>query len=153
MKRSRLIIIVVLAIVTFGCKESNKKEKVTLPEKQETVDKSPQVSEEMIYFAGVWSSPEQNPIVELTIKNGQYEVRECYGLNAKNGVLYNGIYKDGNVVAIGNEKDFYKWTLPIFKLSENMDTLTFISGAGPFELIKTEKLMPNITYNPPKNND
>ena len=153
MKNSTLII-VVLAMVTFGCKESNKKQKVTLPEKEKTVNTSSQVSDEMNYFVGVWSSSEQNPIVELTIKNGQYEIKECYGLNAKKGVLYNGEYKDGKVVAVGNEKDFYKWTLPTFEFDgENMNSVKFNSGAGPIELMKTDKLMPSISYYPPKNND
>ncbi len=153
MKKSTLII-VVLAMLTIGCKENNKKEKVILPEKQETVDKSSQVSNKLNSFVGVWSASEQNPIVELSIKNGQFEIKECYGLNAKKGIVYNGKYENGKVIAIGNEKNFYKWTLPTFEFDgENMSSIKFNSGAGPFELIKTDKLMPNITYNPPKNND
>ncbi len=153
MKKS-IIIIVVFTILTFGCKKNTKIEKVTLPEKQESVDITSQISNELNSFVGVWSTSEQNPIVELAIKNGQFEIKECYGLNAKKGLIYSGKYEKGKVIAVGNEKDFYKWTLPTFEFEgENMNSIKFNSGAGPFELIKTDKLMPNISYDPPKNND
>jgi hypothetical protein len=83
-----------------------------------------------------------------------YTIREVYGLDTAKGVMYKAKYDNGQIVAIGNEKDFYKWTLPTFKvLDEQRSKLEFNSGVGSIELERTNKKMPNIDIFSPKNND
>ena len=60
-------------------------------------------------------------------------------------------YKDGIVIAIGKEENFYKYTLPTFELKNN--TLIYNSGLGPMELQKSTEKMPTIDYGKPVNND
>ena len=165
MKRKLLLILLlILGIFLSNCKQNkdpkahtNSKSSIEENDDKSTEPSSSQIiiSEDQIHFTGTWSSPDYLPIIELKIgPNGKFNIREAYGLNAEQGTEYQAVYKNGIVEAIGNEKDFYKWTLPTFEfIGQNMDTIRFNSGIGPIELTKTNKLMPNISYYPPKNND
>jgi hypothetical protein len=152
--QSPLILFAFTALFVASC--SNSKQATQQPEETvEIMDEA--VTAESIAplgiapFLGVWSGPENYPLVELTYQNDTFRIRECYGLNAEDGVAYFGEYKDGKVTAIGKEENFYKYTLPTFELKNNI--LIYNSGLGPMDLQKSTEQMPTIAYGKPVNND
>jgi hypothetical protein len=165
MKRKIIIIhALLLGALLFSCKQNkdskvNENSETSIEEKDDrsAEPSSSQViiSKDQIAFAGTWSSSDYYPIMTLEIgPDGKFKIQEAYGLDAEKGIEYQAAYKDGIVEAIGDEKDFYKWTLPTFEfVGQNMDTIKFSSGVGSIELIKTNKRMPNIFYYPAENND
>ncbi len=148
-------LLIIAFVILMGCKENTKEQKTKTVDKTETeVENTNIITEDMIYFAGTWSGPDNYPMLELSIENGKYNVKECYGIDAENGTIYQAKYIESKVIALGNEKDFYKWTLPTFEfMSANADTLVFNSGVGSVKLNKTNLKMPNITYSASKDND
>lgn len=105
-------------------------------------------------FIGVWSGPMAYPLIEITKKGDQFRIRECYGDEASKGVEYTTEAQGTSLVAIGNEQDFYKQTFPTFSPANNAySKLSFNSGLGPVEVIRVDRAMPDIPFNPPVNND
>jgi len=101
-------------------------------------------------FKGTWSN--DFCLIEIAFKNNKFRVRECYGIDATNGTEFWGTYKNGKIIAVGNARDFYKFELPTFEVLKN-GKLHYGCGAGPFELKKSDKKMPNANFSPPVNND
>jgi hypothetical protein len=158
MKLTNYTIILLSFLFIQGCNNSNQssdQEIINENQEGELPRKGAQNSEEMSQFAGTWTGPDFHPIIDIKIdEQGMYTIREVFGLDTAKGVMYQAKYDNGQIVAIGNEKDFYKWTLPTFKfLEEQRSKLEFNSGVGPIELTRTNNEMPNITYSPPRNND
>jgi hypothetical protein len=102
-------------------------------------------------FKGTWSN-DYYPIIEIVFKNNKFRIRQCYGNDATDGTEFWGTYKNGKIIADGNARDFYKFSLPTFEVLKN-GKLHYDCGAGPFELKKSDKKMPNANYSPPVNND
>ncbi len=151
---SALIAIVLVALLTTSC--SNTKQAAQTPEETAAIAEEAVPAEsiaplDILPFLGVWSGPQNYPLVELAYQNDTFKIRECYGLNAEDGVAYFGEYKDGIVIAMGKEENFYKYTLPTFELNNN--TLIYNSGLGPIDLQKSTEQMPTIEYGKPVNND
>ncbi|WP_445717909.1 hypothetical protein [Flavobacterium sp.] len=164
MKRKTFIPLLIFSLFLFNCKENTD----TIVDKNSTTtskendirnneSNSSQITntENQTYFTGTWSSLDYYPIINLEIEtDSTFKIKEAYGLDAEKGTEYKAVYKKGIVEAMGNEKDFYKLTLPTFEfIGQNTDTLSYKSGIGLVKLIKTNVMMPKISYNPPKNND
>jgi hypothetical protein len=160
MKNSKLILALLLALVTVSCADSNqtenkKAEPETVVKEEPTDQQSTQAPDEKTSFVGMWSESGSVPYIDIKIEeDGTFTIRELFDLESNTGTRYKAEYKDGILTAMGEEEDFYKWTLPTFKfLDENMDTVEYNSGLGPYELHKTDKEMPSVEYLAPENND
>lgn len=150
-------LIVLISILLIGCqKAANQKEH------SETETNSKEVLQEsavdtpagLVDFLGTWKGPDHFPLVEIRYENKQVHIREVYGLDADKGTKYTASYADHKITAEGEEKNFYKWTLPQFKLKgDSQEVMEFMSGLGPVDLKPSSQSMPQIDYLPPRNND
>jgi hypothetical protein len=100
-------------------------------------------------YIGTWS--DGYTVIEIESSGSKFRIRSCYGFDAIQGVEYWGVYKNGKIIAIGNPKDFYKFTLPSFGFKK--DTLKYLSGAGVVNLLKSDKAIPQAKFSSPKNYD
>jgi hypothetical protein len=151
---SSLIVTAFVALLISSCSNSNQateKPEETTAITEEIIPAESTAPLDILPFLGVWSGPENYPLVELTYQNDTFNIRECYGLDAEDGVAYSGEYKNGIVTALGKEENFYKYTLPTFELKNNI--LNYNSGLGPIDLQKSTEQMPTIAYDKPVNND
>jgi hypothetical protein len=152
MKTKLIFLCAVLSfgLVMFSCHSSNEKPKNNDIQSEKAIEVKVE-PEELMPYLGVWSGPENYPLIELAYKNEIINIRECYGLEPEDGTEYQAKIKNGIVVAIGEEKDFYKGTFPAFELAG--DTMGYNSGIGPLTLLKSSLTMPDVEYFPSMNND
>jgi hypothetical protein len=168
MKKSKLVLALLLALVILSCKDSKQTENEktkhetvleVAPEtivKEESIEQQPtQAPDEKTSFVGTWSAAGSVPYIDIKVEDdGTFTIRELFDLESNIGTTYKAEYKDGVLVAIGEEENFYKWTLPTFKfVDENMDTMEYNSGLGPYELQKTDIELPSAEFLAPENND
>jgi hypothetical protein len=102
-------------------------------------------------FVGVWSNDDY-PMVEIILENNNYRIRQCFGSDATDGTEFFGTNSNGKITAQGNAQDYYKFQLPTFEIFPN-GKLHYDCGAGPYELNKSNKKMPNVNYSAPVNYD
>ena len=103
-------------------------------------------------FVGVWTV-DNYPIIEIKIiDEDKILIRQCYGIDAEEGVEFWGYYNNNEIIAKGNAQDFYKFQIPTFKLLGN-GNLYYDCSVGPYELKKSNIIMPEIRFLAPVNND
>ena len=150
--KSQLVVVFVFTnclLLLNSCNSNENSKNNNIPSKQPSEVKVE--PKELMPYLGVWSGPGNYPLIELAYKNEIINIRECYGLERQDGTEYQAKFENGIVVAIGEEKDFYKWTFPTFELAG--ETMRYNSGIGPMVLLKSSLTMPGVEYFPSINND
>jgi hypothetical protein len=104
-------------------------------------------------FLGTWTDKDNFYLLELSYVNGRIRIRQCYGADATEGTEFFGRYSDGTITAIGQERDFYKFQFPEFKVLPTGELLHTCGACGPDGLKRTTKQMPKIPFKPPVNRD
>ncbi|MBP6412819.1 MAG: hypothetical protein KA450_05180 [Bacteroidia bacterium] len=130
---------------------SQSQSSTTTTSTQVTMPKSNGIPDHLNKFIGTWSNND-HPIIEISLKNGNFRIRSCSGSDATHGIEFWGTYDNGKITAQGNEQDYYKFQLPTFEVLSN-GKLHYDCGAGPYDLKKSSKKMPNVTYSAPENLD
>lgn len=69
--------------------------------------------------AGVWSKPNQYPVVEINIENDEIIRWECHSYDSEASTQFQAKYKNSRLTATSFEEDFLKITFSIFKLIDS----------------------------------
>jgi hypothetical protein len=106
-------------------------------------------------FIGTWETNDHGGLLEISYVDNRLRIRDCADPNATSGVEYFARYSNGEIVAVGDPHDFYKFQLPSFKILPNgelhIDCGACVDGEG---LKKSAKAMPvGVKYAPPVNDD
>jgi hypothetical protein len=106
-------------------------------------------------FIGTWENRERGGLLEISYVDNRLRIRDCAGPTATSGVEYFARYSNGEIIAVGDPHNFYKFQFPSFKILPNgelhIDCGDCVDAGG---LKKSAKTMPRgIKYVPPVNDD